>query len=118
MKKSSWLVTSVGALTIVTVAYFLLKPEPVSHIVHPKSIDLLKKAVTTQLPENYTKGQAEKLFVSVLKKLQSGEVDREKLRAFKANMMKSLQDNHLDSLEISMLLRNLQDLDTSTIQSN
>lgn len=101
---------------ILSMTYILLRRDRVGNFVYPKSIDLFKSAAMSRLPDGYTREQTEALFSRVLQKLKRGDFDKEKLQAFKANMIKSLNDNKLDSLEINLLLQNLQDLNHSNTQ--
>ncbi|MFQ5751865.1 MAG: hypothetical protein ACE5HI_07695 [bacterium] len=109
MKKSVGCLSILGIIVIIGGLYYYSKRDRVSNLVYQKSLHLFKREVMSRLPVEFTKVQAEQLFNQALRKLQSEDFDKRKLQTLKKNIVRSVSDGKLDSLEVKLLMENLKE---------
>lgn len=100
----SLLVLGVGVLVVV---YWYVRPKD-DTLLYKQSLVLFKRESLAQLPVGYSPEGAARLFDQAIQQLESGVYENAELDKLTSNLAAVLKDHRLDSLEIRLLLQNLE----------
>ena len=101
-----------GLAVVFTVVgvYFYARNDDLTELAYAKTLQMLRREVASKPPAGYTRHRVEFLFDRVIKKLQTGTLNRNEARELNTRLSRMLVDSKVDSLEISALLTNLERL--------